>query len=243
MSSIEGRRKRAPAKLERFDIRTIQLRAEPYSPNFDVEIGPRRLSENFKRSVRDALRGFQPDAVLAMLSGQEFQAISLLNHPVRYEFAAPGDNVSIASELQSVPYVVMRAEVRRLVSMVVSVFHEFLGTLYDCPVYQVVPPPPVGDEDHILAYPGPFMEIAATQGVSPAPFRRRMWRLYRDVLREEGDKMGIRTLDCPGVCIEDGYLKPEYRANDPVHGNAKYGHAVFDRVTRIAFPAPKEANA
>ena len=61
---------------------------------------------------------------------------------------------------------------------------------YDGPIYVAPPPPPIPDEAHILANPGGFKDLAAERGVSPAPLRLKLWRLYCEVLREQVEAAG-----------------------------------------------------
>lgn len=237
-NSIEGRRKHVPGFDDRYDIEVLQLRRDPFHPNFVQVDGERRIAPRCSAALAERIEKFRPDAILGMINGQEYQVISIVNHPVRYDFALPGSDEWFDDTAELVPHAVIRAELTRLTQLAVTIFVDELKRLTDCPFYLVTPPPPIPDENHILAYPGPFAEQAKTFGISPAPFRRKMWRLYRDILRQEGTKSGALVLDPPRVSMEDDYLAPDYWPKDPIHGNLKYGHAVFDMVTRRAFPEP-----
>lgn len=239
-NSIAARRQHVAGFEERYDTRIIQLRRAPFHPNFVQEKGERRLAPHCIDALESELRDYRPDAVLAMINGQEYQVISIVNHPQPYDFPYPGDDTPLRADAEIIPYAVMRAQLTRLTELAVSIFLEPLGELLASPVYLVVPPPPIPDENHILAYPGPFAEQAKQHGIAPAPFRRKMWNLYRDVLKAEGERFGAIVLDPPAASVNDGYFVEEYWPNDPVHGNVKYGHAVFDMVTRRAFPEQAE---
>ena len=68
-------------------------------------------------------------------------------------------------------------------------------------------------------------------GIAPAGLRKNLYELQTEILSDNCKKLGIQLIDSSQQALcEDGFLKEEYRNNDPTHANAKYGALVWDQM-------------
>jgi hypothetical protein len=107
----------------------------------------------------------------------------------------------------------------------------------------VLPPvPPIESAAHILANPGKFAEKLKANGVPSARLRLLVWRRQLELIREMAQAGGVRFLELPAEVIsEDGYLREQFRGEDPTHGNEEYGAAILRHIIGLAAsPATSE---
>ena len=74
-----------------------------------------------------------------------------------------------------------------------------------------------------------FAVVAAEYGVAPAALRRRVYRLYAEVVHEAMADVGVRVLDAPEAAHDDGYLRPDLWF-EATHANHRYGRLVLDQL-------------
>jgi GSCFA family len=103
-----------------------------------------------------------------------------------------------------------------------------LGSYVCSPAVVIPPPPPVESELNILKVPGSFSEKFAVYGVAPAHVRLQAWLYQKKLIKEAAEKSGLRFLELPSdVLSEEGFLREQYLAEDPTHGNAAYGKLIL----------------
>lgn len=225
-----------------FDMDFLRLQADDYKPNFvEGKDGERKLNDLIGRHMRHKAVTRPADAIVSFLFGNEVNAVAMLRHRPDFDFHVPGDDTPVDSGVEIVPYGALRDMINfrvedRVKPFVVEARAQFTG-----PIYVAPPPPPIPDEAHILANPGGFKDLAAERGVSPAPLRLKLWRLYCEILREQVEAAGGQMLELPAAAFDgDGYLKKDYWHWDPTHGNFAYGELIIRHILSALFSLTPE---
>ena len=187
----------------------------------------RVLSMPVERRIRHVIDRNKPDAVLLAAMGNEYNTFALLRHPRQFDFDYPGSGLPIAEDVERLPFGLVKAQMRRLAERNVLLFWHAVREAAEVPIYVVPPPPPIPSDLHILSYPGNFGEQAKKYGISPLPFRRKMWLLYCDVIREAVEAGLGRFVVPPDEIFVDGCLGKQFWRDDPTHANEQYGHVML----------------
>lgn len=186
--------------------------------------------------VDEAVAGLDlGDMVVSTIGGNQHQTVSLMQHPLAFEFFSGNPEViaRINTDKQLIPYNILYDFFWQGIT---SGDGKRLRRLKDhsrCQVFHLAPPPPKKDANHILKYHEThFAESGITErGVSPPELRLNMWRLQLEVLKRFTLDYGIELLLPPEESLDvDGYLASEYYANDATHGNRKYGELVLSQL-------------
>ena len=98
----------------------------------------------------------------------------------------------------------------------------------DSRIYFICSPPPGQCAEHIETFPGVF-KGSLDMGIAPAGLRKNLYELQTEIFRDSCKELGLPFIDPPPQALcEDGFLKEEYRTNDPTHANGKYGALVWE---------------
>jgi hypothetical protein len=186
-------------------------------------------------AIATRLRQANAGLYLALIGGNEHAAMSLLNHPRRFDVVlpeAPALPVQPGAELLPATLALALLEQWSLahVQLLAACRAVIPGRL----VY-IEPPPPVPSAAHIHKYPDTFGEAVAAHGVSPALVRYKFWRLQSQFWRGTCARLGVEFMTVPAeMCDADGMLAEAAWNPDPTHGNAVYGGAVIAKLLREA---------
>lgn len=219
-----------------------RLLAQRAHSSLDVVKRVRVLTALLERRIANILKREEPEAILLIAMGNEYNTLSLLRHPEPYDFEFPGSGIAPDQSIAQIPYTMMKAQMQQLAEQNVLLFWRLLNEITDVPVFMLPPPPPIASELHILSYPGNFAERAETYGLSPVGFRRKMWMLYCQVLREAVAGSPTRFVDLPEIAFVDGCLAKQFWQEDPTHANATYGSIILNHIRTMAF-TPEEERA
>lgn len=207
----------------------------------DVPIALHRLLKNKNGTVigDTTLEAFlssikkldRDDVVISMIGGNQHAVFSTIQHPVPFDFMEPSrPDWMPATDAELIPYAAMRAHfeegIARGDGQSIKAVRE--ATVAD--VVHVIPPPPKRDNAHILAHhEGRFAQDGiANLGVSSPELRMKCWLLQRDVLVEFCTGIGVQIMYPPAeACDGDGFLSPDYYANDATHANPSYGELIM----------------
>lgn len=180
------------------------------------------------------VRGLGPDdAVVCAVGGNQHQAISLIRHPRPFDFALPGEPFTPAPGCETIPY---RAVEALFVEGLREGDFNRIMKLRDAAqgeVIQLAPPPPKQDEAHILrSLDTYFIEKGLVElGVADPAIRLRMWRLQMKVLGDLCAEGGVTLLpNPPETLTSEGFLAPDYYAQDATHANSAYGRCVIRQI-------------
>lgn len=197
--------------------------------------GWRDASDDFRVRFTATL---DPDRhFVCMLGGNDHNAIGLIEHPQRFDFAEPGGDTAPDTapdtgpgpDREPIPYDVMRAVLEQRIAP----YRRWMAHL--APVFagrklHLCSPPPIASVAHIRSFPGSF-KGTLRRGVTPAPIRARLHRLNSDIYRTACAELGIAFLPPPAAARDAaGFLKQTYWNRDPTHGNSHYGRLLLQQI-------------
>ena len=177
------------------------------------------------------------DLFVALLRGNQFNTIGLIQHPQPFDVLMPGDQAdALLPDAEVIPLQILR-----------NYFTESLGAGYGKQLLQLksncrsrvaclAPPAPKEDAEHIKkgaeTY---FRDLGIGEiGVTPATVRLKLWTLQQQALEAFCLKHGMIYLDNPvGTRNEADYLDRKYYAGDATHGNKEYGSKVLWQVAGL----------
>ncbi len=105
-----------------------------------------------------------------------------------------------------------------------------------CPAYHLATPPPKEDSGFIMARAARYHErLVAEAGVNLASTRLKLWKLEMRVLAHLCAEWTVQLVLPPAEAqTPEGFLRPEYYANDATHANAGYGELVLRQLEAVA---------
>lgn len=177
------------------------------------------------------------DVLVSTIGGNQHQVFGLIQHPRPFDFHLPGSELPMQPESEVIPYRMMWDVFAGGLRGRDGSQMRHLRQAASCRMVHLTPPPPKEDEAHILRrFESHFAKQGlAEQGVTAAPLRLKLWLLQVRVLQALSAEIGITLLPPPpGTQTDDGYLKPEYYANDATHANGEYGALVLLQLEELA---------
>jgi hypothetical protein len=176
--------------------------------------------------------------IVSCLMGNEHNYLSMLNHPRRFDFFLPSrPDLPTDESTQILPFALVEDVLRSRMEK----FRLYLSEL--CPIsnrpfIHIPPPPPIAHASHIEKYPARFEKRLHRLGVSPAPFRLKMWLLTCEIQRQLCEDAGVMFYRLPDAVFDrDGFLAQGYWSEDPTHGNGAYGKVLLDDISATSFQA------
>jgi hypothetical protein len=175
------------------------------------------------------------DVVVSMIGGNQHAVLSTIQHPRPFDFflqSGPAPDLSAGVEM--IPY-------RAIADLFQQGFKKGDGQSLEAirsatvaHVVHVAPPPPKADNAFIEEYHESLFATKglARRGVSPPELRLKFWTLQTQILRRLCRTLGIELIMPPRAAVSDGYLRPEYYAQDATHANWRYGERVIREIER-----------
>jgi hypothetical protein len=214
----------------------IQLRDKKYIPAVVENAGTPQLTEAVSEALDFALstqNGPVP-FLAASIGGAEYQPLALVNHPQHFDFVMPGYPRAYTDEVEIVPIAQIRARLNAGLAPALRLLR-LLRAKTELPIYQLEPPPPVGDNAFLANPKSAFYESIQRLGVAPPPLRLKIWKLQSEIREAECKRMGVQYLPAPAQSIgPDGFLVREGWSVDGVHATAWYGGLVLQQLANIA---------
>ena len=177
------------------------------------------------------------DLFVALLRGNQFNTMGLIQHPQPFDVLLPGDSAdALQPDAEIIPLQVLRNYFTE--SLASGYGKQLLQLKRNCSarVVCLAPPAPKEDAEHIMkgaeTY---FRDLGISEiGVTPAIVRLKLWTLQQQALEAFCLKHGMIYLDNPvGTRNEAGYLDRKYYAGDATHGNKEYGSKVLWQVAGL----------
>jgi hypothetical protein len=187
--------------------------------------------EDFLESIRRLTPG---DVVLSMIGGNQHSVLSMIQHPQAFDFFAPGEAAPDSAK-ETIPYKALEEVFTRGLRGGDGKTLEALRQATRARVVHILPPPPKSDNAFIEQYHETLFaqEGLPTLGVSPPALRLKFWKLQARVLERICAELEIEVMRPPRRTIdEEGFLRPEYYAQDATHGNWRYGERVLRKIER-----------
>jgi len=202
-----------------------------HNPAFEPPLQDGALTPALAAQLRQA----NADLHIALIGGNEHAAMSLLNHPRRFDVVLPeAPQLPVQPGATLLPARLALALLEQWSEPHVQVLAAYRAAVAGRLVY-IEPPPPVPSEAHIRKYPDTFGAAVAAHGVSPAVVRYKFWRLQSHLWRAACARLGVEFLSVPTeMCGADGMLIEAAWNPDPTHGNALFGSAVIAKLLREA---------
>lgn len=222
-AQMQRRASGAPASLP---ITVVQLRKPAYRMTPDV---PPTSPEAFSPAVRELVEKLQPELIVSVVAGNAHTVLSLIEHPVPFDFVME-PHAALDESRQLLPLSLVRTLLEGQMRMGLRVMRA-LSHLAKVPVVHLAAPPPIPSEAHIRAHPEAFAEALAEGKVTPAAIRLKLWHLHEQRVAEHCRELGFAQLPVPeGTQDEHGFLRPEGWNLDPAHANAWYGERVLQQL-------------
>lgn len=170
-----------------------------------------------------------PDDMLVIsIAGALHNGVSLLRHEKPYDLFTRGDeNMILAEGCVVVPENALWDMLRVMTQPNKKIAG--LRAKARCPVYHLATPPPKEDSAFIMARIVRYRDrLVAEAGVNHAATRLKLWKLEMRVLAQLCAEWSMHLVLPPVEAqTPEGFLKPEYYADDATHANAAYGELVL----------------
>jgi hypothetical protein len=200
---------------------TVNFLLPPYYPEYSDQDGVRTLNPAWVQTMQEELS--DPDAIIFFcVCGSEWWSWSLTPGPRPFDFVDPiaDDGAPLIGEAIAYELFLRKAVATfQAIRFVTDTVRHYT----QAPIVQLAPPPPGRDiEADVLADPS-FGPLVREYGLSPPPFRLKVWRACARAMEIVCHAAGIGFLMPPTEGLDaEGYLLPAFR-HDPIHGNAAWG--------------------
>lgn len=181
------------------------------------------------------------DLVVSMIGGNQHAVYSTIQHPQPFDFFNPERDPVDENIEELIPYRALENLFARGLTNGDGRSLEAIRRATSARMIHVIPPPPKADNDHIAKYHETlFAQDLPQQGVSSPSVRLKFWKLQTRLLGKICRKLNIEVLMPPSRAVdEQGFLRPEFYAQDATHGNWLYGERIIRQLEKIhpeAFP-------
>jgi hypothetical protein len=193
------------------------------------------LLEDIVAGVRD----FEPELVFSVIDGADYIPYALVENPEPFDFFLPNaPELPFNPSAQIIPYDLVRSIFEPGLDQAFSLLRR-VRDLTGVQIYHFCPPPPVGNESHIRAYPGEMLsEKLEKFGVASSVLRYKLWVLFVDAAKAACERNNATFIGVPASSVDkEGFMREELCALDPVHGNAAYGELVILQMISLAAPS------
>ncbi len=222
------------------DISFFRLRDPAYRPLLTARHGKQgHVNEKLRAEMEQQIREKRPPFLFCSLAGAAHIVIGLVNHQTPFHVLPRCDEAEQSLVLRPrtrvIPYDVVVGMFERKTDSIYALLAAVMEAT-DLPIYQLCPPPPIGDEEHLRQNPGKLAkEIIEEFGIAPKELRRTLWLAYTQVMRARCRALGAVFVEPPETSFDrDGYLERAYYSTDAVHANTAYGDLVLQQLAAIA---------
>ena len=215
---------RSKQEFSEFELEIVQLLSSEYA---DIE------QDSDGRTARTLRQKDENcDLVVLAISGNEHQMMGLVNHPRPFDFVLPErPDLPLQKDREIVPFELIRDTLESW--MKPDLFRK-MSELLTRPMFQLEPPPPVLDEEHIRNHAGIFREKIDKFGVNHPAIRFKLWRVSSNLIASYCAKFGIEFLPVPAEAVgPEGFLHYMALCPDPTHANGWYGALVVHQLREL----------
>lgn len=219
-------------------IHDVDLGNPRYQPWIDFRNGMTLFNEKLLSDIVDQINCLKPALVFSVLAGADYLAHAIVQNPRPFDVIIPGEeHLPRIESAEIVPYRLICSIYRHNLLLAFRLLQQVSDST-GAQIFHFCPPAPVGDPDHIKKYPGELLRPLIEEfGLAPAILRYKLWRLYVNLVRETCTEYGATFVDVPPESVDAaGFLREEFCALDPVHGNAAYGELVIRQMISLTNP-------
>lgn len=170
---------------------------------------------------------------ISMFGGNAHNALSLLEHPRKFDFVLPGEeNLPFEKEAEVVPTDYIANFITRMASVYIM-NAETLRNYTSDPVYHFESPPPIGDDEFVQSHLEQYF-LDQTKGdvprLSPRWLRYKLWRLHSKIIQGASESRNICFVSCPeDTKDKEGFLTRECYGTDSTHAGPKFAELLLDK--------------
>ena len=183
--------------------------------------------------------------IVLSIGGIAHFAHGSVSNPKPFDFVVPeSPNIPLDRDATLIPYDLIRKKLRSDLAHGMDVIKQ-IRSYTDVPVYQLSPPPPVGDPDAIVAHINAatarmserwiekLQSDLKSHGIAPRALRYKLWLAFVDVAKQLCAEFDIIFLASPPETKDcDGFLREEYR-RDAFHANPRYGELIVRQLIAL----------
>lgn len=211
---------------ERASINLLHVRESGYHDLF----GEAQFTSAELRSTGAGELG--PSYVFGMPFGNFHNLLGLVESPLPFDFLLD-EHDDVDGNRLFLPSAMVEEHFRAGLTTFSALYDLWRDAFREAKFYHVMSPPPVEDEDFILANPRSFVALREYGAADPA-IRMKLYRLQCRLIERVCAAHGIQVIHPPADCLnERGFLRSD-RATDPTHGNAQYGRFVLNKMLEFA---------
>jgi hypothetical protein len=190
------------------------------------------VASQFEALLRSLEEFEEKDILISFINGNEHTIMSMIQHPVPFDFFLPNSNQSyFHKNRQTIPYPIIKKQMLQSVNSTVACLSVARHILPKMRIIHVLPPPPISSESQIKNAPEVFENMIEQYGISPIELRVKYYQLYADTLQNALQNRSIEFLCPPLKSLDhDGALKTEY-AFAATHANEAYGHLIAEQIS------------
>ncbi len=195
--------------------------------------------EALTRDMSAAITGDEVPFIVTSLFNNMWSIRATFDNAVPYDFfledcEAPADDLP----REIIPLSLMRS-LARLELDSIRMWFEFVRSLTDKPIYELIGPPPVDLGANRYGPTRHFGDGASEQiekfGIMPPLLRKKHWLLFMRETTKLCGELGVATLTPPANTMDsEGNLLVSMESGDSLHANPLYGHRVLESVANIA---------
>ena len=223
----------------RLDLAVLQFRERIYKPLLVTRAGKRAVNDELDAALSRQIEEKRPPFLFCSLLGGTYAVHGLINHPQPFQIFLPASHdaggAALPAAAQVIPFDVIAAMFERKTETVYTLLAAVMEKTR-LPIYQICPPPPIGEEEHIRQRPGTLdASLIDRLGIAPRALRRALWLALTDVMRRRCRALGGHFIEPPAAAVDEaGYLRSAYYSIDPIHANSRYGDLVLRQLAEIA---------
>lgn len=191
--------------------------------------------EGYVRLLESIAAAGAGDIVFSFMHGNEHSILSLVQHPIPYDFHLPWEAQStLVDQAQPLAFEIVRRQMDAALNPAIACLAMMRSKLPAVRIVHVMAPPPIESDAHIREAPEVFREKIEKTGVTPLAIRLKYYRLAQRMLTDSLQALDIALLASPAEAVgTSGAILDDY-AYGATHGNEAYGRLVFDQMRALA---------
>jgi hypothetical protein len=227
---------RGEAPADGWKVTGLDLGHPHYSPWIEFPDGVMTFNPNLLADIEAGAARLKPDLLFSVLDGADYIPYAIVQNPRPFDVVVPhAPDLPRIEGAELIPYDLVRGIFMPNLRVAFQLLR-IAGERTGMKVVHFSPPPPVASDDHIRAWPGDMLRASIAEfGLAPALLRYKLWLVFIEVIRDVCTANGADFIPPPPESIDaNGFMRQEFCADDPVHGNARYGGLVIQQMIRIA---------